>query len=71
MNLEDRTINFSGVEDTKGTLTYTPQDADLAAKQGMQLHITVEQTVQYDGNDGVSGPSLQPWHPFESKHLEV
>lgn len=55
-------------------LTYSPQDGEeLRTKQGVQLHITVERTVQYDTDDGVLGPLPEALstHTFESKHAEV
>ena len=34
--------------------------------RGMQLHITVEKTVQYDNNDGVPGPPPEALPTLES-----
>ncbi|KAH8987578.1 hypothetical protein EDB86DRAFT_3082143 [Lactarius hatsudake] len=51
----DGTIDFADGEETKGMqITYPPQDIETSSKQGVQLHITVEKTVQYDS---ASGPS--------------
>jgi hypothetical protein len=48
---------FTESEDTKVTqLPYSHQDAESSSARGVQLHITVEKTVQCD-NDGLSGPS--------------
>ncbi|KAH8982825.1 hypothetical protein EDB92DRAFT_1952076 [Lactarius akahatsu] len=56
--------------ETKGMqITYPPQDVETSSKQGVQLHITVEKTVQYDTDDCASGPSPLPI--LEPKHGEV
>ncbi|KAH9071537.1 hypothetical protein EDB83DRAFT_2517350 [Lactarius deliciosus] len=64
----DGTIDFANGGETKGMqITYPPQDVETSSKQGVQLHITVEKTVQYDTDDCASGPSPSP----EPKHAEV
>ncbi|KAH9002484.1 hypothetical protein EDB86DRAFT_3074254 [Lactarius hatsudake] len=66
----DGTIDFADGEETKGMqITYPPQDIETSSKQGVQLHITVEKTVQYDTDDCASGPSPLPI--LEPKHAEV
>jgi len=41
--------DFTESQDTKAMqLTYAPQDAESSSAQGVQLHITVEKTVDYD-----------------------
>ncbi|KAI9447667.1 hypothetical protein H4582DRAFT_15103 [Lactarius indigo] len=68
----DGTIGFAEGVETKGMeLTYSPQDAETSSKQGVQLHITVEKTVQYDTDDGASGPPPDGLPILESKHAEV
>ncbi|KAI9467365.1 hypothetical protein BJY52DRAFT_65636 [Lactarius psammicola] len=69
----DGTIDFAEEGETKGRhLTCSPQleDDELSPRGGVQLHITVEKTVQYDG--GVSGPSPAALSTLGSpKHAEV
>jgi len=55
----DGAIDFTDSEDNKAMqLPYSHQerDAESSSARGVQLHITVEKTVQYD-NNGLSGPS--------------
>lgn len=71
MSPQDRTFDFSEPGDTKGVPYLTYSEADqLASTQAVQLHITVEKTVQYDTDDGGSGqPEDLP--TSESKYSEV
>jgi len=63
----DGAINYAEAEDFKASqFTYAPQDAESSSTRAMQLHITVEKTVQYDNNDGVSGPSPEPLPTLDS-----
>ncbi|KAH9021161.1 hypothetical protein EDB85DRAFT_437605 [Lactarius pseudohatsudake] len=66
----DGTIDFADGGETKGMqITYPPQDVETSSERGVQLHITVEKTVQYDTDDGASGPSPLPI--LRPKHAEV
>jgi hypothetical protein len=69
MSPQDGAFDFTAEsEDTKVIqLTYSHQDAESSSTRGVQLHITVEKTVQYD-NDEVSGPSPEALPTLESKY---
>jgi len=68
----DGGIDFTETQDTKGMqLTYTPQDAESSSARGVQLHITVEKTVDYDPYNGISGLSPETLPTLESKYDEV
>ncbi len=72
MGPQDGTIGFADAGETKGMrLTYSPQDDEVSSTQGVQLHITVEKTVQYDTDDRMSGPSPAALPTLESMHAEV
>jgi hypothetical protein len=69
----DGTLDFAEAGETKGAsyLTYTPEGGETSSMQGVQLHITVEKTVQYDTDDDGSGPSPEYLPTLDSKRAEV
>jgi len=55
-HVPDGSLDFGEAGETKMRLTYTPEVDELSSTQAVQLHVTVEKTVQYDTDDGGSGP---------------
>lgn len=69
MSPQDRSLDFASAGETKGMeLTYPPEGGELSSTQAVQLHITVEKTVQYDTDDGESGPSPGGLPTLGSRH---
>lgn len=63
------TIDFAEAGETKGM--HLTHDGESSIRQGVELHITVEKTVQYDIEGGESGSSPEALPTSESKHAEV
>ncbi|KAI0306842.1 hypothetical protein B0F90DRAFT_1813705 [Multifurca ochricompacta] len=75
--IPDMTIDFDDIE-SKGVrpISPSPEGGAITPRLGVQLHITVEKTVQYDVEhdlDNGSGPSSEQPSPgvYDLKHADV
>lgn len=60
----DGALDFPEAGDTKGMhLPYSADGFETSSMQGVQLHITVQKTVQYNTDDNGSGPSPPEYLP--------
>lgn len=67
LDLQDGAPDYAEADDVKASqFTYSPQDAESSSMRAMQLHITVEKTVQYDNSDGMPGPPPEALPTLES-----
>jgi len=65
--VHDGAPDYAEADDVKASqFTYSPQDAESSSMRAMQLHITVEKTVQYDNSDGMPGPPPEALPTLES-----